>query len=544
MKKILKIFVYGLTLLAVGMVSAQSTELQKLIGSDSVVSDQFGYDVAIDGTRAIIGTYANDTAYIFDWNGSAWVETQILTPSDGISGDRFGNYVDIDGDRAIVGAYENDGVASAAGAAYIYEWNGSTWTEVQKITSSDAASGDYFGWAVAISGDRAAVTATRDDDQGASSGSIYFFEWNGSAWVEVDKIVPSAVGFNHRFGESVAMEGTRVIAGNRSDTENGTQSGAVYVFEWNGSAWSETQKLTASDGAASDYLGYSVGISGDRIVAGAYYKNGSTEFLHTGAAYVYDWNGSSWVQSQKLTANDLTYWEQFGYSVGIYGDRIVVGASNDDENGGGSGSAYIFEWDGNSWVQSEKLISSNIEGNDNLGWASAISADYVIVGARSGDNDSNIDTGAAYIFIPGGIPDVFCTSSALSSLSNPLPDLIYWDWSGNNPYTANTTGTAVAVLVAPAETVLTSAEITGVDGNAEPGMVYFDEQTGELYIADAGGNLQDPLNVTSNAVASPNASVAEVGEVYFNTTTGEITVCETAGTLDTPSDPSASCVTQ
>jgi hypothetical protein len=178
----------------------------------------------------------------------------------------------------------------------------------------------------------------------------------------------------------------------------------------------------------------------------------------------------------------------------------------------------------------------NITGTP--GQASLTGADYAIA------------TGKGWTVIPAYIPpvetpDTFCSASAIATLTNPIADLIYWDWwDGNSSYLANSTGTAVVAIVAPSETVLTTAEITAVDGNAQPGLVYFNEETGFLFVADTNGDLQAPTSDRSVADTASVEASAKAGEVYFNTTTGDVFYCPIDGTLDNPADPSSTCLTQ
>ena len=197
------------------------------------------------------------------------------TASDGAAADRFGRSVSISGDYAVIGAYYNDDDdGNRSGSAYIFERDGAgNWNEVQKLTPSDGAEFDYFGNSVSISGNYAVIGAYGDDDNGANSGSAYVFERSGSAgnWSEVEKLTASDGAASDRFGYAVSISGNTVVIGADSDDDdNGGNSGSAYVFERGGAGnWSETQKLTASDGAGFDFFGISVSISGNTVVIGA-----------------------------------------------------------------------------------------------------------------------------------------------------------------------------------------------------------------------------------------------------------------------------------
>jgi len=159
--------------------------------------------------------------------------------------------------------------------------------------------------------------------------------------------------------------------------------------------WENEQKLTASDGAAYDYFGNSISIDGEYAVIGAW-KEGASSSM-TGSAYIFYNNGSSWSEQLKLTVSDGGVEDFFGYSVSISGDYAVIGAYGDDDNGTNSGSAYIFIRSGTSWTEQVKITASDGVSGDRFGCSVSISGDYAIVGAW-GDDNSGIDRGSAYIF--------------------------------------------------------------------------------------------------------------------------------------------------
>lgn len=157
------------------------------------------------------------------------------------------------------------------------------------------------------------VGARDDDDYGSASGSAYVFEWNGSAWVQQTKLAPADGAASDWFGYSVSISGDRLAASTRNDDVNGSLSGSVYTYSWDGSGWVQQPKLTPDDAGPGDWFGESVSLVGDRLVVSALYDTPSS-------VYVFEWNGTAWDQQAKLTA----------------------GAEGDDDNGSESGSAYVF----------------------------------------------------------------------------------------------------------------------------------------------------------------------------------------------------------
>ncbi len=320
---------------------------------------------------------------------TGFIETAKLLASDGAAG-AFGNSVAVSGDRVVVGAHFDDDNGTSSGSAYVFDWDGSQWVET-KLVASDGAAGDEFGNSVAVSGDRVVVGAFEDDDNGFSSGSAYVFDWDGTRWVET-KLVRSDPAEGDVFGGTVAVSGDRVVVGAPWDRDNGNFSGSVYVFDWDGSQWVET-KLLASDGTTQDEFGGSLGVSGDRVVVGAIRDddNGNA----SGSVYVLERDGSQWVET-KLLASDGRNGDHFGSSVAVSGDRVVVGADGDADHGNFTGSAYVFDWDGLQWVET-KLVASDGAAGDLFGNSVAVMGDLVVVGAFD-DDDNGSSSGSAYVF--------------------------------------------------------------------------------------------------------------------------------------------------
>ena len=250
------------------------------------------------------------------------------------------------GDTIVVGAHSYDDNGADSGAAFVFTRTGTTWTEQAKLTASDGAAGDRFGVSVAIANDKIVVGADKDNtDNGASSGSAYVFMRTGTTWTVQAKLMASDGAAFDQFGSSVAIAGDTVVVGASfdDDTDNGTNNGSAYVFIHTGTTWTEQAKLMASDGNGEDRFGISVAIAGDTIVAGAVYDDDKGD--SSGSAYVYTRTETTWTQQAKLTASDGGAGDWFGYSVAIAGDTIVVGAYGDNDNGDDSGSAYIYEHD-------------------------------------------------------------------------------------------------------------------------------------------------------------------------------------------------------
>ncbi len=280
---------------------------------------------------------------------AGWPERDKLLAFDGTAGDEFGYSVSISGDYAIVGAFWDDDNGTDSGSAYIFAPNDvdpNNWDQVAKLTASDGVAGDLFGVSVSISGDYAVVGAYGDDDNGDYSGSAYIFYYNGTNWSEQAKLLASDGAAGDYFGRSVSISGDYAVVGAYKDDANGTDSGSAYIFtpnEVDPNNWDQVAKLTASDAAASDWFGGSVSISGDYAIVGA--KGDDDNFTNSGSTYIFAPNEvdpNNWDQVAKLTASDGADIDYFSYSVSISDDYAIVGARYDDDSGSNSGSVYMF----------------------------------------------------------------------------------------------------------------------------------------------------------------------------------------------------------
>ena len=379
-----------------------TNEDQKITASDATSGDQFGFSVSVSGNRAVSSARKSDAVgadagavYVYDYSGGTWSETAKLTASDAQSGDQFGYSAAISGNRIAVGAEAADGTFTDMGSAYVYEHNGSAWVETAKLTASDAAASDYFGHSIAISGDRIVVGAYTVDTGGISNtGAAYVFEYNGSAWVETAKLTASDGGNGHIFGQSVSIDGDRIVVG-ASGWGIGSNHGSAYVFDYNGSAWVEVAQLTASDAGHGDNYGYDVSVSGDRVLVGGYANDDAGN--NSGSAYVYDYNGSAWVETVKLTASDAAADDGFGYKLSLSGDRAVIGSSGDDDGGSNAGAAYVYEYDGSAWNEVSKLVASDAAADAALSWTSvSLVGNRAMIGTLSDEVGTN--SGSMYYF--------------------------------------------------------------------------------------------------------------------------------------------------
>ena len=374
---------------------------QKLIPADGATGNWFGRAVALSGDRLVVGAYHDDqlglnagAAYVFRELGSSWIEEAKLVAEDGALFDFFGGAVAIAGNRIIVGAIGDDGPGNNAGAAYVFERLGLTWTQVAKLTASDPAQVEEFGISVAIGGDFAIVGAWRDGPN--TRGAAYTFERIGGSWVSDQKLLASDQQPGARFGFAVALSGSTAVVGalRHSVISGAFHHGKVYVFDRVGSSWVEGAQLVASDAVPGANFGGSVSIAGSRILIGA--LNNDELGLASGSAYVFDLIGVDWVETTKLLASDGAELDQFGFSVAVSGDRALVAAPFDDDSGGSSGSVYVFGHDGSQWNEDAKLTPADGFTFDFFGYSVALDGAAGVASSPL-DDPSGGDSGSVYL---------------------------------------------------------------------------------------------------------------------------------------------------
>lgn len=304
-----------------------------------------------------------------------------LLPEDPASYNFFGRSVAISGGTALVGLSGNVTTDGNVGAAYLFD--ALAGQQLAVLQPSGGAAVDLFGWSVDISGDTAVVSAHFDSTNFYRAGAAYLFDVTTGQ--ELFKLLPNDPAESQSFGTSVAIDGNYICVGATGDQENGQGSGAVYVFD--ATTGQQLQKLTASDAGPSADFGRSVDIDGDLLLVGASIEGSA------GSAYLFDL--VTGLELFKLTASDGVSADYFGHSVGISGGRAVVGAKGHSGHGVRSGAAYLF--DTATGIELAKLEASDAHQEDSFGEAVAISGNMVIVGA-SQDDDNDQNSGSAYFF--------------------------------------------------------------------------------------------------------------------------------------------------
>ena len=325
-------------------------------------------------------------------------EISELIASGGGFGDQFGRSVSVSGDRAVIGATLDDDNGIDSGSAYVYRLDGNEWVFEQHLVAPDGGPVQWFGVSVSISGNVVVVGAIAGAVNGVFTGSAYVYRHDGRQWIVEQKLRASDGEEADRFGGAVAIEGDVVVVGAFSDDDGDTDAGAAYVFRFVDAHWTQEQKLVAPDAQAGDNFGFSVSIHSDTIVSGAPFDDDNGD--HSGAAYVFRLADKNWTIEQKLTSLDNEEEDHFGGSVSAGDEFVLVGAEQEDDPGLASGSAYVFKYDArkSQWLQDQQLLPDDIAEQDRFGIAVALTASLAIVGSYGDDGYEGSWAGSAYLF--------------------------------------------------------------------------------------------------------------------------------------------------
>ncbi len=411
------------------------TETARLTASDAYIGDRMGVSVSVSGAVVVAGMnndniYRNreGRAYLFVRPADGWkdmTETVILRPSDPKANDHFGKAVDVCGDTVAVGSYGGDGVVGTSGLVYIYGKPATGWssvTETARLTASDGKEYDALGMAVSLWHDKLLAGAPRRDEEGSFSGAAYIYMKNTKGWisaVEDRKFLPKAYSTNQgdRFAGAMDMSGDYAVIGSAGYYGN---RGRVTVYHYERGQWWRVAELTASDAAENDQFGYAVAMDGDIVAVGA---PGHGEY--EGAVYLYEMPAGGWqdmTETALLTLSSPSTRPGLGNAVALSGETVVAGAPSYSGNNYSEGLVCIFERPAGGWqdmTETALLIPSDLEGYDYFGKAVAIAGDVVVAGSP-GDDDRGNSSGSLYLFEKpaGGWTDIHETCKLLPPISS------------------------------------------------------------------------------------------------------------------------------
>ncbi len=384
----------------------------------------FGHSVDMDGIYAVAGapvlnSDGKGTAYVFEQVGYSWVHIATLTPSDSATYDQFGESVAISGDYIIVGA-PWDGLVQDEGAAYIFEKPAGGWAttnqEDMKLMAFDGHAANRFGCSVDIDVTTAVVGALGDQVAGTNYGAAYVYVRESGVWSAKSKLIASDQNSQEggTLGESVALSGDCIIAGDPNDDDHGDGAGAAYIYEKPGGGWSypaqltETAKVTAAGQGASegDWFGTAVAIEGYTAVVGS--PNDDNHPINQGSVHVFERISGTWttVPVAKLIQRNPIGDADLGSSVAISGDWIVAGSCYAHGSVNRAGAACFYKKPPAGWKNASEtdiVEASDGETYDAFGRSVSIDGDYALVGADLDDDPefgswTPSSAGSAYIF--------------------------------------------------------------------------------------------------------------------------------------------------
>jgi hypothetical protein len=393
---------------------------------DTASNDAFGLLVSISGNYAIVGVPNEDDAggttsgkaYIYDVTNGSILHT-LDNPNAYNTGanDNFGCSVSISGNYAIVGAHlEDDAGGTNSGKAYIFDVStGALLHTLDNPNAYDTSAADFFGWSVGISGNYAIVGAYFEDDAGGTSaGKAYIFNvTTGSLVYTLDDPTAYSTSAGDLFGYSVAISGNYAIVGAYYEAEaSGLRSGKAYIFDVSTGALLHTLDNPNAYGTVSnDYFGESVAISGTYAIVGAHQEDEAGNIPNSGKAYIFDVKTGTLLHTfDNPNVYGTTEDDNFSRSsVSISGNYAIVGAQFEDAaDGNNSGKAYIYDLINGALVYTlDNPNAYSIATDDRFGCSVAISGNYAIVGAYWEDDAGGLTSGKAYIYqlsAPGYTP--------------------------------------------------------------------------------------------------------------------------------------------
>ena len=376
--------------------------------------DEYGWSAVIEGDIIAVGAPYHDVlgedtgaVFIFERIDGEWIETTYLLPPYPDPLGWFGRWLAIGDGRIVIGAPYEDGRADDgsriddSGVAYVYEKVSGEWARTGTLLPAVPNAGASFGWSVAISGDRIAVSAWEDPLRGEETGSVTIFTQHKGLWQAEAVLQPSVPSERMMFGRDIDMQDNVLVVGAPGDDTIAEDAGAVYVWHHYNDEWNFAGKLVAADGIANDRLGSQVALQMPWLASGAYDHDDPN--WSAGATYVWKLD-NLWNFHDKLEASDMQPGDWFGYSVDIQADRMVIGAPHRAHPESGtyrSGAAYVFELIEEEWVEVGVLGPVDaVQAGERaeFGWVTEIDGTTAVVGAWLADTEAGVDAGAAAVY--------------------------------------------------------------------------------------------------------------------------------------------------
>jgi len=369
----------------------------------AATSTRFGFSLARDGDTAIVGVPgANDlsegggAAIVYTRVGDEWMNQGSLVASNSFEGDALGYSVSISGDTAAVGAPGQylPLIVAYSGSVYLFERSGGKWTRTHELTAPMPFLDDFFGGAVALQGDTLAVGCKRDDDAAQDAGAVHFFRKESSNWVYDGIIVDPAASFGSGFGHALAIDetGTRLVIGALGRDEFQGEFASAYIFDLVDDRWTQSAQLIAADLGEHHDFGCSVDIDGDTVIVGAQ----QVGFGRTGGAFIFEQRGTGWTQSASLYPRGAGAWSQFGGKVAIDGDIALISSAEAANSFHPiQGSVRVFTRHQGVWSERAALEDITREESEGIGASLVLDGTEVLIGTTRASAQA-YRSGAAY----------------------------------------------------------------------------------------------------------------------------------------------------
>lgn len=358
-----------------------------LTASDGDPFENFGHALAATDDLLVVGAWGDDdlgpdsgSAYVFRRIGTAWIEEAKLLASDGTTNDLFGADVAISGDVLVVSGYAGVSLGSFRGAAYVFRHDGATWQEEAILAPLVPTLDDLYGWSVAIDGDRILVSDPRNTFGSADPGRVYVYDYSGTHWDHSATLTASAGIDNDRFGWSLALQGDRALIGAPATMASGvTEAGAAYVFEFDGSTWSESA-LPGGSRFAHRRFGESVAWAAGHAVVAAIEFDGSSGAVGTGTVHFFDDSSGTWLETSS--------WQPTNPTDLRFGERLASDATSVVARGripGGAGFAEANRFEAGAWTPGERIVQPSGTAADRFGEDVALAGNRLLAGAPGND---------------------------------------------------------------------------------------------------------------------------------------------------------------
>jgi hypothetical protein len=404
----------------------QFTSPVRLPTTEGEANDNFGWDVGLSGETAVVGAPFADVsgrqdqgaAYVFIRSNGNWLQQAKLVSSDGVANDQFGFSVAVYENTIVVGSRRSDpGGIGDSGAVYVFVRSGTIWSQQQKLIASDGMSDDRLGAEVALHGDTlVAGASTHNAGGGDNTGAAYVFVRANGTWSQQAKLAASIPVPFEFFGSALDIQGNAIVVGapDSSNVKPTIDTGSAYVFSRSGTVWTQEARLLPNDGADNDNFGGSVSIHGNTVAVGsiaAKLPGGGNQ----GAVYVFVGSGAGWTQQAKLVASDAVASHLFGRSLNLREDTLVVSAS---ENSSG-GALYLFSRSAVNWTQQQKANAVDGAAGDQFGFSLDATEQIILTGAPTSDIEGKTDQGSAYSLLIDCEAALNCPSNVHVYIGSP-----------------------------------------------------------------------------------------------------------------------------